>query len=93
MAEGQRFPRLNEINHWAVPAERLHALGILAPIRLVFGRLLGLEIDDIGPTHSPRVVSHDIGRLRSDHGRPCSSAEARLYILRRLAGQAQAQLK
>ena len=27
------------------------------------------------------------------HGRPCGSAEARLYITRRLAGQAQPQLR
>jgi len=53
----------------------------------------GIVITGPAQTQSPWAGSHDISRFRSDHGRPCSSAEARFYILRRLAGQAHAQPK
>src|SRR3954471_7850166 len=41
------------------------------------------------PVHSPASASHQTYFLRSDQGLPSGSAEARLYSVRRSAGQAQ----
>ena len=41
------------------------------------------------PVHLPSSASHQTSALRSLHGLPSGSAEARLYRIRRLAGQAQ----
>jgi len=41
------------------------------------------------PVHVPASASHHTSALRSLHGLPSGSAEARLYRIRRLAGQAQ----
>ena len=41
------------------------------------------------PVHFPFSASHQTRALRSLHGLPSGSAEARLYSTRRLAGQAQ----
>ena len=41
------------------------------------------------PVHRPATGSHHTYALRSDHGRPSGSADARLYKSRRSAGHAQ----
>src|SRR5690242_15897166 len=41
------------------------------------------------PVHFSAAASHQTYRLRSDHGRPSGSADARLYMSRRFAGHAQ----
>src|SRR2546425_12154216 len=51
------------------------------------GALLGAKSGTSYPVHF--VPSHQIHFFRSLHGLPWTSAEARLYRMRRLAGQAQ----
>ena len=42
------------------------------------------------PVHSPFSASHHTYFLRSDHGLPSGSADARLYMIRRFDGHAHA---
>ena len=55
------------------------------------GGLVAAKSGTSRPTHFFCASSHHTHFLRSLHGRPFGSAEARLYMIRRLAGHAQAQ--
>src|ERR671918_522191 len=59
-------------------------------LALSSGGLVAAKSGTSYPTHF--VPSHHTHFFRSLHGRPCRSADARLYMIRRLAGHAQPQL-